>query len=108
MKARITKRAVDELRSKAKSEGRTLYLRDDVVHVKLVVAGRRARHCAKSGGRPQTRGAVPGMAGLSRPAGNPARGRSARRLSASAHALRTHEIGDRPFKVSCVPKDHLE
>jgi len=28
-KARITKRAVDELRSKAKSEGRTLYLRDD-------------------------------------------------------------------------------
>src|SRR5271157_5341629 len=28
-KARITKRAVDELRSQAKSEGRTLYLRDD-------------------------------------------------------------------------------
>jgi integrase len=29
MKARITKRAVDELRSKARSESRTLYLRDD-------------------------------------------------------------------------------
>ena len=29
MKSRITKRAVDELRSEAKSEGRTLYLRDD-------------------------------------------------------------------------------
>ena len=28
-KARITKRAIDDLRSKAKSEGRTLYLRDD-------------------------------------------------------------------------------
>ena len=29
MKTKITKRAVDDLRSKAKSEGRTLYLRDD-------------------------------------------------------------------------------
>ncbi len=29
LKARITKRAIDDLRSKAKSEGRTLYLRDD-------------------------------------------------------------------------------
>jgi integrase len=29
MKTKITKRAVDELRSKAKSEGRTLYLRDE-------------------------------------------------------------------------------
>ena len=29
MKSRITKRAVDDLRRKAKSEGRTLYLRDD-------------------------------------------------------------------------------
>ena len=28
-KARITKRAIDDLRSEAKSEGRTLYLRDD-------------------------------------------------------------------------------
>jgi len=28
-KARITKRAIDDLRSKAKNEGRTLYLRDD-------------------------------------------------------------------------------
>ena len=28
-KARITKRAIDDLRSRAKSEGRTLYLRDD-------------------------------------------------------------------------------
>ena len=30
-KARITKRAIDDLRSRAKSEGRTLYLRDDEV-----------------------------------------------------------------------------
>ena len=29
MKAKITKRAIDDLRSRAKSEGRTLYLRDD-------------------------------------------------------------------------------
>ena len=29
MKTKITKRAVDELRGKAKSEGRTLYLRDE-------------------------------------------------------------------------------
>ena len=28
-KARITKRAIDDLRGRAKSEGRTLYLRDD-------------------------------------------------------------------------------
>ena len=27
-KAKITKRSIDELKSKAKSEGRTLYLRD--------------------------------------------------------------------------------
>jgi hypothetical protein len=28
-KTRITKRAIDDLRSRAKAEGRTLYLRDD-------------------------------------------------------------------------------